>query len=118
VLCKAKNDQSWCAKGQKLRAALDKWFGTYANHGPQFDHEYMRWMLELYRRTGDRRAYDVVWANGKRALASARDGQGVYSRMWDGRQIDGDDGQPGVLRPHAATTALFAWLAAVKPPTS
>ena len=47
-----------------------------------------------------------------KALANARDEQGLWSKRWDG-----DWTKPGMLRTQAGTLALLGWIAAAKPPS-
>jgi hypothetical protein len=54
-----------------------------------------------------------VYANAKRAIANARDDQGLWSKRWDG-----DWTKPGLLRTQAGTLALLAWTATATPPTA
>src|SRR3954454_3464687 len=111
VLCKATGDGSWCARAEDLAGRAVERFLTLTM-GPQCDSIYIRSLLELYRRDGHRRWYDVAAAVAKRAAVEARGTRGLYTRAWDGRPISTVAKRPGTppgkLSTHAATTSVLA----------
>lgn len=110
-LCVATKQQSWCRKAQALAEGSLKEFPLDADWAPETDVVYLRWLLDLYERDGDPRWYAVVHRNAKRALANARDDQGLWSLRWDGGWT-----LPGTLYTQSATLQLFGWVAAAEPP--
>ena len=116
VLCDATGDNAHCQRAAQLADAAYDWFGQDVNHGPQFDTIYLRSMLYLYTRDHDRRWYDLAVHNADRAKANAGTGGGLYLAAWDGGPIIRHEAEPNMIQTHAATTELFAWLAATPPP--
>jgi len=116
IICQKAHDAGACARAESLAETSLGRFGSYVNQGPQFDTIYLRWMLELYRADHDRRWYDLAYDNAARALRKARDSRGLFMRAWDGGSITSHQAKPGQLQTHAATVALFAWLAAAPVP--
>ena len=112
-LCKATKQQTYCTKARKLANAALNSFPIDADWAPETDAVYLRWMLHLYELDGNSRWYALVYRNAKRAVASARDNDGLWSLRWDGTWA-----KPGLLRTQAGTLCLLAWAAAVKPPAS
>ena len=110
-LCVATKQKSWCRKAQTLAEGSLKEFPLDADWAPETDVVYLRWLLDLYERDGDPRWYAVVHRNAKRALANARDDQGLWSLRWDGGWT-----LPGTLYTQSATLQLFGWIAAAEPP--
>jgi DUF1680 family protein len=116
VLCDATGETGYCSRATQLAEAAYRWFGEDLNHGPQFDTIYLRSMLYLYSRDGDRRWYDLAVANAERARQNAHTGGGVYLEAWDGGPATSHQAEPNMLQTHAATVQLFAWLTATPPP--
>jgi uncharacterized protein YyaL (SSP411 family) len=112
-LCRGTRSKSYCAKAEQLASAALAEFPVDADWAPETDSIYLRWMLHLYELDGNSRWYALAYRNAQRALASARDSQGLWSQRWDGTWT-----KPGMLRTQAGTLALHAWTAAVKPPRS
>jgi hypothetical protein len=77
---------------------------------------YLRWMLYLYALDRNPRWYGIAVAAAARAQANAGDGRGRWLRAWDGSSLLLHGADPAMLQPHAATTSVFAWLAATPPP--
>ncbi len=109
-LCAALSNPALCAHAQALGEASLVAFPAEADWTPVADTIYLRFMLDLYRYDGDPRWYALAYWNARRALANAPGRNGLYVRTWDGKR------GAGTLRDHAATTQLFAWLAATPPP--
>ena len=116
VLCEATHQQSRCARTEELAETAYGRLGQDLNMGPQFDTIYLRSMLHLYTRDNDRRWYDLAVHNAERAKANAGTGGGLYLAAWDGGPITRHEAEPNMIQTHAATTELFAWLAATPPP--
>lgn len=109
-LCKTLKKPAYCTKARQIANASLKVFPQDLNWAPQFDVVYLRWMLEYYKESGDRRFYDLAQHNGQRALAAVNE-SGYYLNKWDGTPLA--DG----LEEEAANLELFAWLAAMPPPS-
>ena len=115
LLCKATGNQSFCADAAALADRVAERF-LVLSMGPQYDCIYLRSMLAYGRFSGDGRWRAFAEAEAARALANGRDSSGLYLRAWDGSDMSGHQDGSGMLRTHAATISLFAWLAAT--PTS
>jgi len=109
-LCKTLKKQAYCTKARQIANASLKAFPQDLNWAPQFDVVYLRWMLEYYKESGDRRFYDLAQHNGQRALAAVNE-SGYYLNKWDGTPLA--DG----LEEEASNLELFAWLAAMPAPS-
>jgi hypothetical protein len=112
-LCLGTKVKTYCTKARRLANASLTQFPIDADWAPETDAVYLRWLLDLYEQDHNSRWYAVVYRNAKRAVASARDDQGLWSLRWDGTWS-----KPGLLRTQAGTLCLLGWIAAVKPPTS
>jgi hypothetical protein len=115
VLCEETDDSSLCDRAEDLAVRSVDRFGPELRMGPQYDAVYLRWLLYVFARTGNARLYEFAAANTARALAKAPDGRGLFLRDWDG-SATGFDARPGMLRSHAATVSIAAWMAATTPP--
>ena len=112
VLCEV-GQQPACARAGQLADACWQRFEARLNMGPQYDTIYLHWMLVYWRATGDSRWPALARQMAAAAQASALDTQrGLYLRAWDGTPITQHEARPNMLQTHAATVALFAWLAA------
>jgi uncharacterized protein YyaL (SSP411 family) len=112
-LCAATKSKSYCTKAEQLANAALQEFPVDADWAPETDTIYLRWMLDLYEHDHNPRWYALAYRNAQRAVANARDSQGLWSQRWDGQWT-----KPGQLRTQGGTLALLAWVAAVKPPLS
>lgn len=112
-LCRGTKTKSYCTRAEQLANAALAEFPVDADWAPETDSIYLRWMLALYEQDRNPKWYALVYRNAQRALATARDDQGLWSLRWDGTWT-----KPGMLRTQGGTLALFAWTAAVKPPLS
>jgi hypothetical protein len=112
-LCAATKQRSWCRQAQQLAAASLAQFPLDADWAPETDVVYLRWLLHLYEQDRNPRWYAVVYRNAKRALANARDPQGMWSLRWDGGWT-----LPGTIYTQSSTLQLFAWVASAAPPTA
>lgn len=117
VLCRLPTQPNpYCAQARQLADAAFQRFAYRLNMGPQFDTNYLHWMLVYGQQTGDRRWAAMALHMGDMAQTRARDpGTGLYLRAWDGTDMSGHQAAPGMLRTHAATVELFGWLAALGP---
>jgi hypothetical protein len=116
VLCEATASIADCARAERLkRRALGR-FGLLLDGAPQYDAVYLQWMLALYAQDHDPALYAMAAENAGAAQAHAADGQGLYLLSWAGEVLPSATAAPGLLRTHAATTSLFAWLAVYPPP--
>lgn len=111
-LCRALKQQSWCKRAEALARGSIHQFPVLADWSPETDVIYLRWLLELYDVDRNPTWYAVVYANGARAQAHAREVDGMWARRWDGGYA-----QPGTIYTQSATLELFAWLATASPPS-
>jgi hypothetical protein len=109
-LCRA-GRTSACTEVRQLGSRARAHWPGYLHWTPAADAIYLRFMLDLYRWDGDRRIYESVYRNAVRARERALAPGGLWLGRWDG----GSD-KNGLLMVHAATTSLFAWLAAAPAP--
>jgi hypothetical protein len=116
LLCRLGGEATLCRRAEQLKqAALDR-FGYLLDFSPQYDAIYLQWMLALYALDGDSTLYQLAADNARTAQDRARNGQGLYLLSWNGETLPAEDAAPGMLQTHAATTSVFAWLAAYAPP--
>jgi len=112
-LCTITKRQELCTKAKQLADASVTAFPADYWWAPQYDVVFLRWMLDYYNQTGDRRWYALAWNRAQLALTQGRDSyNGFFTHGWDGNWIA--DG----LEEHAGNVELLAWLAATKPPAS
>jgi hypothetical protein len=114
-LCKATGHRSYCREGERVMNAAATRFRTL-DMGPQYDALYVRAVLEVYRMDHNPRWYSIAADAARRALTNAPDARGLQMRTWDGLPITSIGTPAGKLQTHAATTSVFAWMAAAKPP--
>jgi uncharacterized protein YyaL (SSP411 family) len=115
-LCQTTKNDTLCDKAEQLGDdALRQFTGTL-HHGPQYDAEYLHWMLDVYAQDHNPRWYQLAVANAQRALAHAQNKQGLFLKAWDGSRAP--DAPTDSLKIDAATVSVFAWLAAATPPAA
>jgi hypothetical protein len=112
LLCRQTHQAGFCEGARTLTDATAHYFGLSADMGPQFDHEYMRWLLDAYRITGDGRLYAIVKFNAGRIVKNARGPSGLFSRAWDGGPLSAHGSASNRLQTHAASASVLAWLSA------
>ena len=112
VLCDATGQASYCAKAEQLGQASVAEFPAALDWSPTADGIYLRFLLDLYQHDGNKVWYQAVYANAERAMQNAPSGDGLYLNDWSGQPVT----PGGLLRTHAGTVALFAWLATAAPP--
>jgi Glycosyl hydrolase family 76 len=117
VLCKLTAAAEACHRAIEQRETSLRRFGYLLDFAPQYDAIYLQWMLALYSLEGDRTLYEMALDNARNAEAHARNVAGLYLLSWNGEALPPQDAQPGMLQTQAATTSLFAWLAATPPPS-
>jgi hypothetical protein len=105
----------YCAQARQLADAAFERFAYRLNMGPQFDTNYLHWMLVYGQQAGDPRWSAMALHMANMAHTGARDGTGLYLRAWDGSDMAGHQAAPGMLRTDAATVELFGWLASLGP---
>ncbi|MFL5966282.1 MAG: glycoside hydrolase family 76 protein [Gaiellaceae bacterium] len=110
TLCRATRDKSRCLRAEQLARAASVAFPADYHWAPETDVIYLRWLLDLYGKDRNARWYGLVDAWAQRALANAKDARGLYTKRWDGTFASNDR-----LLTIAATTSLFAWVAASPP---
>jgi uncharacterized protein YyaL (SSP411 family) len=112
TICETTGDQSMCAAAAALGDAQLREFAAAANHGPQYDAVYLRWMLYEYSQDHDARWYTLAYYNAKRALANSGNQAGLFLQDWDGDHAPSDSS----FQIETATLSLFAAVAAAAPP--
>jgi Glycosyl hydrolase family 76 len=113
-LCQTTKDDTLCDKAEQLGASSLDQFSDTLSHGPQYDAEYLHWILDVYARDRNPRWYSLAYDNAQRALAHAQNKSGLFLKAWDGSRAP--DAPPDALKIDAATLSVFAWLAAAQPP--
>ena len=114
ALCRM-GERKACAKAEKLaRASFRKWH-AHRYQAPKFDTILFRYILELGAHDHNPKWY--AWAKRAADDANRRAREnGLFLRFWDGTTAESHMHDPslryGLLQTHAATVALFAWLAA------
>jgi hypothetical protein len=117
TLCRLTGNQAECDLAARLKARALSRFGYFLDFSPQYDAIYLQWLLALYALEGDKTLYRVAADNARNAQARALDTHGLYLLGWNGEQLSQANAVPGMIQTHAATTSLFAWLAAYPPPS-
>lgn len=117
ILCHMTGGAEYCHRAAEQKTASLRRFGYALDFAPQYDAIYLQWMLALYSLEGDRALYQLAIDNARNAEARARNAAGLYLLSWNGETLPAIDAKPGMLQTHAATTSLFAWLAATPPPS-
>jgi hypothetical protein len=116
TLCEATGVRSYCTLADALAGRAFSFFGDDFRMGPQFDAVYVHWMLHYYAHGGSPVWYQVADKVATDADQNARNGSGLFTRAWDGSSMWKHGGRPGMLRTHAASVSVYAWLATVKEP--
>jgi Glycosyl hydrolase family 76 len=114
-LCRATGRHAWCTAGERLMRATADRFRTLTM-GPQYDAIYVRSVLQVYSLDHHPRWYAIAARAADAARAHAANAAGLEMRTWDGRPIGAIGTPAGKLQTHAATTSVFAWMAAARPP--
>jgi hypothetical protein len=117
TLCQATGVQSYCTLADSLAGSAYTFFGDDFRMGPQFDSVYVHWMLHYYAHGGSPVWYQVAGKAASDAHQNALNSHGVFTRAWDGTSMWRHGARPGMLRTHAASVSVLAWLATVKPPS-
>jgi hypothetical protein len=73
-------------------------------------------MLDYYSRGGGVFWYQLATKTADDAVRNSLNGKGVFTRAWDGSSMLQHGARPGMLRTHAASVSVLAWLATVAPP--
>jgi hypothetical protein len=118
IMCNVTNQLSYCTRSETLASATRDWFPPEADMGPQYDAEYLHWLLDLYGYDHLRDWYAIAYYNGQRAIQYGTDPDGLYAGAWDGGNITEHQADPSQLQVDGATLSLFAWLAVAQPPAS
>ncbi len=116
VLCRIGGNAEDCHRAAEQKASSLRRFGYLLDFAPQYDAIYLQWMLALSSLEGDGALYEMALDNARNAEAHARNAAGLYLLSWSGQTLPAVDAKPGMLQTQAATTSLFAWLAATAPP--
>lgn len=117
VLCELTGTTEDCRRSQEQKTNSLRRFGYLLDFSPQYDAIYLQWLLALYGLHHERTLYQLAADNARNIEARARNGDGLYLLSWDGETLSPQNARPGMLQTHAATTSVFAWLAAYPPPS-
>jgi hypothetical protein len=117
TLCASDTTSADCEAATRLTPVALSRFGYQLDFSPQYDAIYLQWMLALYSLDGDRTLYALAAENARDAQARALNGEGLYLLSWNGQTLPPAYARPGMLQTQSATTSLFAWLAATRPPS-
>ena len=113
ALCDATREPGDCVRAERLgQAALTEFPTATLDWSSTADGIYLRFLLDLYSHDRNRVWYDAVYAAAQRALLNAPTDDGLYLRSWGGQPVK----PPNLLRTHAGTVELFAWMATAAPP--
>lgn len=98
----------YCGRVGPLTRAVLAAYGGDLHQAPEFDATYVRYLLDAYELTHDRRLYAVAYANAVRIERNAVDADGFYSKAWDGST---DGTLPSFLPVDASALEVLAWTA-------
>jgi hypothetical protein len=115
LLCRLTSTPSECARAEELKATALHRFGYLLDFSPQYDAIYLQWMLALGALDHDGALYTLAADNARDAETRALNAEGLYLLSWNGETLPAIDAKAGMLQTQAATTSLFAWLAAYQP---
>jgi uncharacterized protein YyaL (SSP411 family) len=115
-LCQLTKKKAYCTKAALVARNSLVAFSVDLHWAPQYDAVYLYGLLALYKVDRNRTWYALAYHNALRALASARDADGLFLRGWAGETLQLDDIRPNQLGSHGATLSVFSWLAAAQPP--
>jgi uncharacterized protein YyaL (SSP411 family) len=90
TLCRALHRHVYCARAEQLAAASARAFPPGYHWTPETDAVYYRWLLALYAVDRKPRWYRAADRWARKALAKARDENGLFTRRWDGRPASGE----------------------------
>jgi uncharacterized protein YyaL (SSP411 family) len=112
TLCRVLRRMSYCRKAEQLAAASVRAFPPTFFWANETDAIYYRWFLTLYGNDRNPRWYKLADTWARKALANARDRNGLFTRKWDGTvpRI------PRLLTPGGTLMLLAAVTAAPLPP--
>jgi hypothetical protein len=115
-----KGDPKACAQLPVLaNAAYAKWYGSGETYFPPQATVFFRYIVQLAAYAKDTTLWDWASQVAEKALNKSPGDHGLYLNCWDGRSPNScgqNDLQYGQIKGHAATVALFAWLAAFPRP--
>lgn len=115
LLCQNGEGDGYCVHAARVAATMAEQdvnaFGYQFNYGPQYDAIYMQWMMAYGQAVGDPYWATLAQVNASAAAANAV-GQGRWLGSWWGGPIRDPETHSGMFRTMAATTSLFAWVAA------
>jgi hypothetical protein len=115
LLCKDGQGEGYCVHAARLAATMAEQrataYGYRINYGPQYDAIYLQWMMAYGQAVGDPYWTQLAQVNASAAATHGAD-QGAWLGSWWGGPIADPETHPGMFRTMAATTSLFAWVAA------
>jgi glycosyl hydrolase family 76 len=115
LLCKDGQGGGYCVHAARLAATLAEQhvtaYGYHLNYGPQYDSIYLQWMMAYGQAAGDPYWTQLAEVNASAAAQHGAD-QGAWLTSWWGGPIRDPETHPGMFRTMAATTSLYAWVAA------
>jgi hypothetical protein len=98
----------YCNRVAPLERAILAEYGGALHQSPQFDAMYLRYLLDAYELSHDRRLYAVAYANALRIERNAVDSDGYYLKAWDGTT---SGVSPGLISVDGAALETLAWTA-------
>jgi hypothetical protein len=116
LLCRDGVGESYCVRAGRTAATLAETnvskAGYRYNYGPEYDTVYLHWMMAYGQATGDPYWLKLGQLNATAAAAHAAGSGGLWLASWWGGPIDDPETHSNMFRTMAATTSLFAWVAA------
>jgi hypothetical protein len=116
LLCQDGEGEAYCVHAARLAATLSEQdvtaYGYRLNYGPQYDAIYLQWMMAYGQAVGDPYWTTLAQVNASAAAGHAAASGSSWLGSWWGGPIRDPETHPGMFRTMAATTSLFAWVAA------
>jgi hypothetical protein len=116
LLCREGAGEGYCVQAGRVAATMAEShataFGYEYQFGPQYDAVFMHWMMAYGKATGQGYWLTLAQVNAAAAQTYAAGGQGLWLSGWWGGEIPDPETRPNMFRTMAATTSLFAWVAA------
>lgn len=112
LLCQATGVQSYCAHSAEQARSMTEIYGFHYNFAPLYDSIFFEWMMAYGKAVGDNHWLELAQTNAAAAAQHAAAARGLWLGSWWGGPIKDSQTLPGMFRTMAATTSLFAWLAA------
>jgi hypothetical protein len=112
LLCQATGVQDYCSHAVAQARSMTEIYGFEYNFAPLYDSIFFEWMMAYGKAVGDNHWLELAQTNAAAASQHAAAARGLWLGSWWGGPIKDSQTLPGMFRTMAATTSLFAWLAA------